>query len=169
MYEVIERAVTQLSVLSTPGEPSALSSLTDDFELTNRLVSKFPWVYQREWDKLTTRDSGTMSNWDLFNNWLSEVYQEATQTKMRALCVDEDHSSISFTVCRRCKSSHKPGPCASGVGPVGKVINHLTNLRTVTNKQELQQYNKAAQEFAGPCPSCNQHHTYEKQFTFGKF
>ena len=123
LYEVIERGITQLSVLSTPGEPSARNLLTDDFELNNRLVSKFPWVYQREWDKVTTRNSGEKTNWDLFNDWLSDVYQEATQTKMRALCVDEDHSKTSF---------------GTGGKPGGSVISHLTDLRSVSNKQELQ-------------------------------
>ena len=94
-----------------------------------------------------------MSNWDLFNNWLTDIYQEAIQTQLRELCIDDN--------------TGKPCQTSRFDMQSGKAITHLTDLRKVDSKEELQQYNNSAKDFSGPCPLCDGNHMYDKEFSFG--
>ena len=133
----------------------------------------------REWDKLVVKNNYAArprSSWDLFTGWLTEMYEEANQTNLCSMYISGRESSGSAGA-----GGGRSGAATAGVGGTGAnagrgrgrdsshtVVSHLTNVRKITSKEDLKEYNKLAKEFSGPCPVCHKHHTYSRDFAFGK-
>ena len=166
LYEEVEKAFDQLKVIN------AVNIIAEDFQLIAALISKLPYEYQSDWDKEVIKAGQYVAmhpktQWQKFHKFLSEVYEQANQAKLRNMSLA---SSLiqSTTPCTICNKLHKP-PCRAppkskdDVSPYKLVKAHMT-LAKITNKQELQDYIADRKKSYGPCPACNKSHTFEKEF-----
>ena len=96
----------------------------------------------------------------MFVDFLNDKESRAMQSKMRLMSSKPLHSGKSDA------DKPKPGK-AQGVNLSTTVRSNLT-LTQIKSREELNKFTTDAKKNNGPCPFCLKHHTFERNFGFGK-
>ena len=103
VYEEVEFAVTQLRNVG------ALSRLSNDFILINRLVAKLSFSDQKHYTEFVTtslNETETSSKWDIFWIWFEMKYKAALQMRLIKMCTNKEKLHSSYTH-RKSRSSQR--------------------------------------------------------------